>query len=64
LSATLPAIIASRSSSWTIQRRLLVTVAAFDWNCPQHITLRYTVEEMQGANALYTEHGDVPNDLE
>jgi len=24
-------------------------VAAFDWNCPQHITPRYTADEIRGA---------------
>jgi predicted pyridoxine 5'-phosphate oxidase superfamily flavin-nucleotide-binding protein len=27
------------------ERGILVTVEAFDWNCPQHITPRYTEEE-------------------
>lgn len=27
------------------ERALLVQVEAFDWNCPQHITPRFTVEE-------------------
>jgi predicted pyridoxine 5'-phosphate oxidase superfamily flavin-nucleotide-binding protein len=30
-----------------VERVVLVTVAAFDWNCPQHITPRYTAEELQ-----------------
>jgi predicted pyridoxine 5'-phosphate oxidase superfamily flavin-nucleotide-binding protein len=30
-----------------VKRGILVTVAAFDWNCPQHITPRYTLEEAQ-----------------
>ena len=29
-----------------IERFALVTVEAFDWNCPQHITPRFTVEEI------------------
>jgi predicted pyridoxine 5'-phosphate oxidase superfamily flavin-nucleotide-binding protein len=29
-----------------VERGLLVHVAAFDWNCPQHITPRYTNEEI------------------
>ena len=29
-----------------IERFVLVTVEAFDWNCPQHITPRFTVEEI------------------
>jgi len=30
-----------------IERVLLIHVEAFDWNCPQHITPRYTAEELQ-----------------
>jgi predicted pyridoxine 5'-phosphate oxidase superfamily flavin-nucleotide-binding protein len=30
-----------------VERGLLFTLAAFDWNCPQHITPRYTLEELQ-----------------
>jgi len=32
----------------TIERAMILHVEAFDWNCPQHITPRYTVEEIQG----------------
>jgi len=28
-----------------IERIVVIEVAAFDWNCPQHITRRYTKEE-------------------
>jgi hypothetical protein len=30
-----------------IERVILVHIEAFDWNCPQHITPRYTLEELQ-----------------
>jgi predicted pyridoxine 5'-phosphate oxidase superfamily flavin-nucleotide-binding protein len=30
-----------------IERAMLVHVEAFDWNCPQHITPRYTLEELE-----------------
>jgi len=30
-----------------IERLVLFKVQAFDWNCPRHITPRYTTEEMQ-----------------
>lgn len=33
-----------------VERGLLITIAAFDWNCPQHITPRYTVEEIEAVN--------------
>lgn len=29
-----------------VERGLLIEVAAFDWNCPQHITPRYTAAEL------------------
>lgn len=31
----------------TVERVILVTVEAFDWNCPQHITSRYTAAELE-----------------
>jgi hypothetical protein len=34
-----------------IERAFLITVEGFDWNCPQHITERYTREEMDAATA-------------
>jgi uncharacterized protein len=34
-----------------VERGLVITVAAFDWNCPQHITPRYTIEEIDAVNA-------------
>lgn len=30
-----------------VERGLLIEVAAFDWNCPQHITQRFTLEEIR-----------------
>lgn len=33
----------------TIERGLLITVEAFDWNCPQHITQRFTLAEIEAA---------------
>lgn len=32
-----------------IERAVVVDVAAYDWNCPQHITPRFTVAELQPA---------------
>jgi len=29
-----------------VEREIRVDVSAFDWNCPQHITPRYTTEEL------------------
>ena len=34
-----------------VERGLLVRVEGFDWNCPQHITERYTLEEIESAVA-------------
>ncbi|WP_263381456.1 pyridoxamine 5'-phosphate oxidase family protein [Granulicella arctica] len=30
-----------------VERAILIHVEAFDWNCPQHITPRYTAEELE-----------------
>ena len=32
-----------------VERGLVVEVEAFDWNCPQHITPRYTLAELEPA---------------
>jgi predicted pyridoxine 5'-phosphate oxidase superfamily flavin-nucleotide-binding protein len=34
-----------------LERAWLLTLETFDWNCPQHITPRYTMDEIQGAVA-------------
>lgn len=34
-----------------VERGLLIAVEAFDWNCPQHITPRFTVAEVEAAMA-------------
>lgn len=33
------------------ERMMVLDVQAFDWNCPQHITPRYTVEDIEAAFA-------------
>lgn len=33
------------------ERMMVFNIEAYDWNCPQHITPRYTVEEIQEAFA-------------
>jgi len=38
------------------ERAMLLHVEAFDWNCPQHITPRFTMEEIQAMNAPLYEH--------
>ena len=34
-----------------IERVFVIHLEAFDWNCPQHITPRYTAEEIQTSSA-------------
>ncbi|MEI9977477.1 MAG: pyridoxamine 5'-phosphate oxidase family protein [Edaphobacter sp.] len=38
----------SANRSDVVERIILIHVEGFDWNCPQHITPRYTVEELEG----------------
>jgi uncharacterized protein len=48
--AEAPALIESfrtADKSDVVERVILIHVEAFDWNCPQHITPRYTMEELQ-----------------
>ncbi len=33
------------------ERMMVLHIEAYDWNCPQHITARYTVEEIEAAFA-------------
>jgi predicted pyridoxine 5'-phosphate oxidase superfamily flavin-nucleotide-binding protein len=33
-----------------LERVAVIEVEAFDWNCPQHITPRYTLEEIEAAS--------------
>ena len=35
-----------------VERAIVLTIEAFDWNCPQHITQRYTVEELQALRPM------------
>jgi predicted pyridoxine 5'-phosphate oxidase superfamily flavin-nucleotide-binding protein len=32
-----------------VERGMLIHVAAFDWNCPQHITPRFTQAQVETA---------------
>ena len=34
-----------------VERGFIITVEAFDWNCPQHITPRFTLEDVEQASA-------------
>ena len=38
----------------TVERIFVFTVQAFDWNCPQHITPRYTQEEVEDTQQALT----------
>ncbi len=36
-----------------VERAMLITIEAFDWNCPQHITPRFTLADIEpGVSAL------------
>jgi uncharacterized protein len=35
----------------TVERGILITVEGFDWNCPQHITERFTLDEVRKVTA-------------
>jgi predicted pyridoxine 5'-phosphate oxidase superfamily flavin-nucleotide-binding protein len=38
------------------ERMIVLDIKAYDWNCPQHITPRYTIEEIQEAFAPQKEY--------
>ena len=35
-----------------VERGVIITIDAFDWNCPQHIPQRYTLSEIENLNAI------------
>ena len=39
-----------------IERAFILHVEAFDWNCPQHITQRLTIDEIKAMNQPLYEH--------
>ena len=39
-----------------IERAMILHDESFDWNCPQHITPRYTIEEIKRMNLPLYEH--------
>jgi hypothetical protein len=45
--AALPARLAVPGYPSRVERAVLITVEAYDWNCPQHITPRYTEAEFR-----------------
>lgn len=46
-----------------VERFVLVTVEAFDWNCPQHITARLTVAEFEKVVSLYARIAELDSQL-
>ncbi len=44
----------------TVERLVLFKIEAYDWNCPQHITPRYTLEEIK---QLMHQHPELAEDL-
>ena len=38
------------------ERMMIFNVEAYDWNCPQHITPRYTADDIEDAFAGQREH--------
>jgi predicted pyridoxine 5'-phosphate oxidase superfamily flavin-nucleotide-binding protein len=34
-----------------VERGILISIEAFDWNCPQHITPRFTLAEIEEGTA-------------
>ena len=43
----LAAVLADPSYDAKVERAVIVHVEAFDWNCPQHITPRFTAAEIE-----------------
>lgn len=39
-----------------IERAVILHLEAFDWNCPQHITPRFTIDEVKAINAPLYEY--------
>jgi len=52
----LVAQLAEREVRDKVERLFFIEVVSFDWNCPQYITPRYTVEEMKDVMAELQEH--------
>lgn len=49
--AALMARLAMPGETTPVERAMLIAVEAYDWNCPQHITPRFTEEEIRAAVA-------------
>jgi predicted pyridoxine 5'-phosphate oxidase superfamily flavin-nucleotide-binding protein len=48
--------LATQNYKARIERAMILRVEAFDWNCPQHITQRFTIEEIEIINHPLYEH--------
>ena len=63
-----PALIAKLESATyraRVQRGMVIDVEAFDWNCPQHITPRFTEAEISGAaSTLHAQIAELKTQLE
>ena len=47
-----------------VERGFLISVEAFDWNCPQHITQRYTLADVEQATAALRQRiGELETEL-
>lgn len=47
-----------------VERAFIITIEGYDWNCPQHITPRFTEAEVQGAvQPLHTEIAELKEAL-
>jgi uncharacterized protein len=47
--------LATAESRDRVERGILIAVEGFDWNCPQHITERYTLDEVRTLTAALTD---------
>jgi uncharacterized protein len=47
----LPQVLTDGIEADEVERIFIIDVLSYDWNCPQHITPRYTVDEVEAAVA-------------
>jgi hypothetical protein len=48
----LDAAVAAPRADGVVERIVRLTVAGFDWNCPQHITPRFSLDELRAAGIV------------
>ena len=51
MTPTSPRPLPTPATTPKVERAVIVHVEAFDWNCPQHITPRFTAAEIEPAVA-------------